>query len=274
MALWDKISSRGNVDDRRSISRTGITGVGVTGVLLLMGVTYLLGGNPLDVLTQIDPSQLQAPLSEAEKAKYQGVDTYELFVSEVVGSADDYWTSLFLSQNKVYAKAELVLFRDSTESACGGAHAVSGPHYCPLDQKVYLDETFFEKLHSEFGAQGGDVAEAYVIAHEVGHHVQHQLGMLRDEESTNEQSVGIELQADCFAGLWAHSINDQGILEFNEIDEAIDAAAAVGDDKIQEKTQGHIRPESWTHGSSAQRVEAFTNGFTKGSFTSCLTYIQ
>lgn len=272
MALWDKISARGNVDDRRGIS--GMTGAGIGGIILLMGVTYLLGGNPLDVLTQINPSQLQAPISETEKAAYEGEDSYELFVSQVLGSADDMWANYFQTQNKTYQKAELVLFRNYTDSACGGANVVIGPHYCPLDQKVYLDETFFEELRSKFGAQGGDVAEAYVITHEVGHHVQEQLGILTAEGSTNEESVAIELQADCFAGLWAYSINDMGVFEFNEIGEAIDAAASVGDDRIQQRTQGEIQPESWTHGSSAQRVEAFNKGFTTGSLPTCLSYTE
>jgi predicted metalloprotease len=269
MAFWDKITSRGRVDDRRSVS--SMTGVGIGGVLLMMGVTYLLGGNPLDVLVQMDPSQIQSSLSEAEKAQYEGVDSYELFASQVLGSADDLWTQLFQSQNRVYQSAELVLFRNYTDSACGGANIVIGPHYCPIDEKVYLDETFFEELRSKFGAQGGDVAEAYVIAHEVGHHVQKQLRILSTEESTNEQSIAVELQADCFAGLWAYSVNDLGVFEFNEIGEAIDAAAAVGDDRIQERVQGQIQPESWTHGSSVARVEAFNKGFTTGSLTVCLS---
>ena len=265
MAKWDKIGSRGNVTDRRSVARYG--GLGIAGIILLMGVTYLLGGNPLDVLLQTDPSQFQQ-VSPEEAARYEGEDTYEVFVSQVLGSADDMWRAQFATQNKTYDPAELVLFRNYTESACGGASQVSGPHYCPLDNIIYLDETFFEELQTRFGAQGGDVAEAYVIAHEVGHHVQAQLGLLGSD--TNEGSVAVELQADCFAGLWAHSIKDLGVFEFNEIQEAIDAAAAVGDDHIQERTLGEVLPETWTHGSSVQRVAAFNTGYLSGSLDACL----
>lgn len=270
MALWDKISSRGRVDDRRSV--VGAGGLGIAGIVLLMGVTYLLGGNPLDVLIEQAPAQLQQGLTAEERAQYEGEDSYELFASQVLGSTNDTWTTLFSTLNKAYRPAELVLFRNYTESGCGGAQDVIGPHYCPIDEKIYLDETFFVELRNLFGAQGGDVAEAYVIAHEVGHHVQHQLGILGTGSIDNAQSVAVELQADCFAGLWAYSIKDLGVLEFNEIQEAIDAAAAVGDDRIQERTQGKVQPESFTHGSSEQRVGAFNEGYTNGSLQACLQF--
>lgn len=272
MAFWDKIHSRGNVDDRRSV--VGLSGMGITGILLLMGVTYLLGGNPLEVLLEQDPAQLEESLTQEDTTQYEGIDSYELFVSQVIGSTNDAWTKLFSTLNKPYLPAELVLFRNYTESGCGGADVIVGPHYCPLDEKIYLDETFFADLRDRFGAQGGDVAEAYVIAHEVGHHVQHQLGILGTESVSNRQSIGVELQADCFAGLWAYSIKDLEVLEFNEIHEAIDAAASVGDDRIQERTQGEIQPESWTHGSSAQRVKAFNDGYDSGSLNACLAYTE
>ncbi len=272
MALWDKITSRGNVDDRRNV--VGVSGMGITGLLLLMGVTYLLGGNPLQVLLEQGPTQLQQGVTQEEAAQYEGVDSYELFVSEVLGSANDAWASLFSTLNTVYRPTKLVLFRGYTESGCGGADAIVGPHYCPLDEKIYLDETFFAELHDRFGAKGGDVAEAYVITHEVGHHVQHQLGILGTEALSNTKSVEVELQADCFAGLWAYSIKDRGVFAFGEINEAIDAAAAVGDDRIQERTQGEIQPESWTHGSSAERVGAFNIGYTSGSLDACLAYTK
>ncbi len=270
MAFWDKISSRGSVDDRRSV--IGASGLGITGVLLLMGVTYLMGGNPLDVLINEMPAQLEQGVTPEEAQQYEGLDSYELFVSQVLGSANDMWASAFSNLGREYQPPELVLFRNFTKSACGGADDVVGPHYCPLDEKIYLDETFFAELRERFGAQGGDVAEAYVIAHEVGHHVQQELGILTTERVTNEQSIEIELQADCFAGLWAYSIKDLQVFEFGEIQEAVDAAAAVGDDRIQERVQGEIQPESWTHGSSEQRVTAFNEGFTNGSLQNCLAY--
>ncbi len=270
MAFWDKITSRGKVDDRRSV--LGASGMGITGLLLLMGVTYLLGGNPLQVFIEQGPAQLQEQNSQSSPSQYTGEDSYELFVSQVLGSTNDTWSTLFSTLGKQYQPPELVLFRNYTESSCGGAEGVVGPHYCPLDEKIYLDETFFIELQNRLGAQGGDVAEAYVIAHEVGHHVQHQLGILGTEVRSNAQSIEVELQADCFAGLWAYSIKNDEVLEFGEINEAIDAAAAVGDDRIQERTQGKIQPESWTHGSSADRVGAFNEGYTNGSLSACLGY--
>jgi predicted metalloprotease len=152
-----------------------------------------------------------------------------------------------------------------------------GPHYCPLDKTIYLDETFFEELKNRFGAEGGDVAEAYVIAHEVGHHAQNELGIMSQVQKAqqssgndaNALSIKLELQADCFAGLWANSIKDQGVFEKGEIHEAMDAAAAVGDDRIQEKVIGYQNPESWTHGSSKERVEAFNKGYETGLLSSC-----
>lgn len=269
MALWDKITSRGSVDDRRSAA--GYSGLGITGVVLLMGATYLLGGNPLEILIQQAPA-LQQSLTKQDVTKFEGKDSYEVFVSQVLGSTNDAWKNIFSTVHKEYIPTQVVLFRNNTQSKCGGASAVVGPHYCPLDEKIYLDETFFTELHDRLGAKGGDVAEAYVIAHEVGHHVQHQLGILGTEPIIKSQSVAIELEADCFAGLWAYSIKDAGVFEFGEVNEALDAAAAVGDDRIQQRTQGKIQPESWTHGSSAQRVDAFTKGYTNGSFDACLAY--
>jgi predicted metalloprotease len=149
-----------------------------------------------------------------------------------------------------------------------------GPHYCPYDKKIYLDETFFDALVTELGASGGDVAEAYVIAHEVGHHVQNELGTLEavNQSQDSEASINIELQADCFAGLWANSIKSAGVFDAGEIKEAMDAAAAVGDDHIQETVRGRVNPETWTHGSSEQRVKAFNTGYETGDLTSCNSY--
>lgn len=267
MANWDKISNRGTVEDRRGTAM-GISAAGVTGVLFLMGVTYLLGGNPLSVLQQVDVSQLQTQTTNEQSTEYAGADSYEVFVSTVLGSTDAAWTGYFAAMNKSYQPPELVLFRGYTTSGCGGAQSAAGPHYCPPDQTIYLDETFFDELKNRLGGSNDDVAQAYVIAHEVGHHVQNLLGELGTSRS-NEASIATELQADCYAGLWAASIKDQQVLQPGEIQEALDAAAAVGDDHIQEITQGSIHKESWTHGSSAERVAAFTKGYDSGDFAAC-----
>lgn len=267
MADWDKIASRGNVQDRRGLSGAGIGGLGVTGILLMMGVTYLMGGNPLDVLQQVDVNQLTAP--QVDSTAFEGNDSYEQFVSAVLGSANDYWTETLKNTKTPYAPPTLVLFRGYTQSGCSGASTAVGPHYCPVDSTIYLDETFFEELTTRLGAQGGDVAEAYIIAHEVAHHVQNITGALSGGQGSNADSVRTELQADCYAGLWASSLRDQGIFEPNEITEAMDAASAVGDDSIQNKTQGEVHPESWTHGSSAERLNAFTTGYETGDIKKC-----
>lgn len=267
MADWGKIVSRGRVDDRRGVGGI-LAGGGIVSVLLLMGVTYLLGGNPLDVLLQTDPSVLTQSVSREEAAQFEGADEYEVFVSTILGSTNDYWQAEFGRQGRTYQEPLLVLFRGQTSSGCGGAASMVGPHYCPLDGTIYLDETFFEELTSRFGAEGGDVAEAYVIAHEVGHHVQNLLGAL-GETGTNEESIDTELQADCYAGLWASTLKDAGVFATGEINEAINAAAAVGDDRIQEVTRGQVQPESWTHGSSEERVAAFEKGYTSATFETC-----
>ncbi len=274
MALWDKIGSRGNVEDRRGLGATG-AGLSVGGIALLLAINYFSGGSVTDVLpTILNGIAPTEQISSEEARQYDGTDSYELFASQVVGSTDDTWTRIFSEQGKTYQKPKLVIFRGSTQSGCGGADSSTGPHYCPRDSTMYLDETFFDELTSRLGAKGGDVAQAYVIAHEVGHHVQNQLGASErvEQEGTNEASVKLELQADCYAGVWAYGVQQQGVFEPAEINEAIDAAAAVGDDRIQQKAEGRVTPESWTHGSSEQRVAWFTRGFESGNPASCDTF--
>lgn len=268
MAFWDKITSRGNVEDRRGFG-PAVGGVGVTGIALLFLVNYLLGGNPMDVLNQL--STLQPDTPAVNSKEYEGVDSYEKFASTVLGSNNDMWQVKFSENKKSYTPPKLVLFRQATNSSCGQATSQVGPHYCPLDETIYLDETFFDELTKRFGAKGGDVAQAYVISHEVGHHAQNLFGTL-DKAKSNEDSIKVELQADCYAGLWGNSIKDTGVLEKNEFDEAIDAAGAVGDDRIQEKVTGYINPESWTHGSSAQRKMWLSRGYESGKLSSCDTF--
>lgn len=268
MAVWDKINSSGNVEDRRGSSTMAIGGgLGLTGLVITLLFTYLSGGNLGDVLTQVVTTEV-ANRQVYTKQDFQGADNYEVFTSKVLGSANDMWATKFSEAGKTYHPPKLVLFRGATQSSCGGADARVGPHYCPLDKTIYLDETFFEELNRRFQAKGGDVAEAYVIAHEVGHHAQQELSIL-NENSTKEESIRTELQADCFAGLWANSIRDLGVFEPGEIQEAINEAAAVGDDRIQKATTGRVNPETWTHGSSASRVQAFTKGYETGSLSAC-----
>jgi predicted metalloprotease len=270
MANWNKLGSRGNVQDRRGAGNTARFGggIGVAGIAIVLLLNYLNGGSVIDALPQLQEQIQIAPQQNINAADFEGADDYEVFTSTVLGSANDMWTQIFAKNNAVYEPPTLVLFRGGTASACGGATSATGPHYCPTDETIYLDETFFEELQQRFGAKGGDVAQAYVIAHEVAHHVQHKLGAL-DSSRTNEASIRTELQADCYAGLWAHSIRDSGVFEEGEIVEALDAAAAVGDDRIQKSTSGRINPESWTHGSSEARVEAFSRGFENGTWESC-----
>ncbi|MDQ3076499.1 MAG: zinc metallopeptidase [bacterium] len=272
MALWDKLGSRGNVDDRRSMGPVGAIGggLGLTGIVIAVLFSYLSGGDVTDVLTQLPALQVQEQ-STYNATDFEGADSYEVFASTVLGSNNDMWDKIFASNNSTYTPPILVLFRGSTQTGCGTADSSVGPFYCPLDEKIYLDETFFEELQTRFGAQGGDVAEAYVIAHEVGHHVQNLTGVL-DQRQSNEDSVRTELQADCYAGLWAYSIKGLGVFEQNEILEAIDAAAAVGDDRIQKSVTGRVNPETWTHGSSEQRVQWFNRGYETGTVSSCDTF--
>ncbi len=280
MANWNNLGSRGNVEDRRGMSPVALGGggIGIGGIVLYLLFTYLTGGNPADVINILGSSQVQE--QTIDTTKFDGQDTYEVFTSTVLGSTNDMWKGVFERNNLTYVPPKLVLFRTSTNSACGGAVSEIGPHYCPLDKTIYLDETFFDELRTRFGADSGDVAQAYVIAHEVGHHAQNLLGIM-DEASNlttganeNEISVRVELEADCFAGLWAYSIKDRGVFEPGEIKEALDAAAAVGDDRIQKTQTGRVNPETWTHGSSAERVAWFNRGFETGSVNQCDTFAR
>lgn len=275
MALWDKLSSRGNIEDRRGQAAAIGGGLGVVGIVASLLYSFLSGA-PIDVgqiLTELQATQTsQQNLTTKD---FEGADNYEVFASTVLGSTNDVWQNIFSQSGKPYAEPRLVLFRTATASGCGVATSDVGPHYCPADQTIYIDETFFAELQQRFNAQGGDVAEAYVIAHEVGHHVQNQLGIMSEVQgqgNSNDTSIKLELQADCFAGVWAYSIRDNGVLAAGEINEAIDAAAAVGDDRIQQSVQGQISPETWTHGSSEQRVEWFTKGYNAGSPNACNTF--
>ncbi|MDM9644809.1 neutral zinc metallopeptidase [Rhizobium sp. S163] len=207
-------------------------------------------------------------------------DQMTAFVKTVLAETEDTWQGIFQSQGRTYDDPTLVLFRGQTRSACGAASAASGPFYCPEDQKVYLDTAFFDELSNRFGASG-DFAEAYVVAHEVGHHVQNQLGILpkfnearqhMSEADANKMSIRVELQADCFAGIWGKFTQQKGILDAGDLEEALNAAQQIGDDTLQKRTQGYVVPDSFNHGTSAQRVKWFKQGFDSGRLSACDTF--
>jgi uncharacterized protein len=268
MALWDQLEESGNVEDRRGNPGVGGLGsIGVLGTVLVIGFSLLTGADPIQLLNQIQTTQ--PTTSQGEFVDTKG---YVAFSKRVIGSNNRVWKAELAKQGIEYKNPKLVLFRGGTQSGCGGADSQSGPHYCPADQTIYLDETFFDELTGRYGAKGGDVAEAYVMAHEVGHHVQKIRGTFaRNDQSDNQTSVNIELQADCFAGVWAGTIKSEGIISDTEINQAIDAAETVGDDRIQKQSGGRVNPETWTHGSSAQRKDSFLRGYNSLDSNQCNT---
>ena len=238
----------------------GMVAGGGIGAVVLAIVAMLFGVRPGDVLQQ-QPQQQQAAVPAAD-------DTLAQFASTILASTEDVWSDIFQRSGAHYTKPELVLFSDAIQSACGSAESAMGPFYCPRDQQVYLDLSFFSELRDRFGA-AGDFAEAYVIAHEVGHHVQDLAGAL-SSGGGNAQSVRQELQADCLAGVWGYYAKEkQQLLEPGDVEEALNAASAIGDDRLQKQTQGYVVPESFTHGTSAQRSAAFRAGFESGQVERC-----
>jgi uncharacterized protein len=269
MANWDQIQSNGDVEDRRGNVVTG--GAVSIGVLALVGVVMLAGGASPDQILQT-VSDLQGQGTTTTQGQFVDTKNYLGFASKIIGSNNEVWKAELAKQNIGYKEPKLVLFRGLTESGCGGASSQSGPHYCPVDQTIYLDETFFEELTTKFGAKGGEVAEAYVMAHEIGHHIQKVKGTFaKNDTRDNETSVKVELQADCYAGVWAGNVFDKGIVSETEIGQALDAAAAVGDDRIQKSQGQRVNPESWTHGSSIDRKKWFSVGYNTKDSTRCNT---
>lgn len=258
-------------------------GIGLPAILLLVVSLFLNGGGSGGPAPGIDDilGDLSAPQGGGEPIPPEQDSDARLvdFMSFLLDDIQAFWTDTFTESGKKYPRAELVLFTGSTGSACGGATSDIGPHYCPPDQKVYLDLEFFRDLRNRFGAPG-DFAQAYVLAHEIGHHVQNVLGInekvRREQQSSpdqaNELSIRLELQADCMAGVWAFTTYERDILESGDLEEGLEAAAAVGDDRIQSQSGGRVTPENWTHGSSEQRVKWFRAGFEDGDPNSCDTF--
>jgi len=271
-----------NVEDRRGI-RVGGPGlaIGGGGLLLVIALALFTGQDPTVLLEQLTggPSVSVDP----QQAGRGGAPPDELgrFSSVVLASTEDVWGRTFASGGRQYRAPRLVLFSDAVQSACGFGSAAAGPFYCPMDNKVYLDLSFFADLERRFGAPG-DFAHAYVIAHEVGHHVQNQLGIASKVRAAQQRlpagegnalSVRMELQADCLAGVWAHHANrDAKLLEPGDVEEGLTAAAAIGDDRLQKRAQGYTVPESWTHGSSAMRVKWLQRGLQSGDIDACDTF--
>lgn len=273
MANWDLLNNRGDVEDRRGMTPAlaFTSGGGIVVLLLTLGLNYLgINVSPDTVSGVLDSFGTTKVDQQVQPAEFKGEDSYEVFASKVLGSSNDVWSQVFAYNDTRYQKPKLVLFRQATQTGCGLASSAVGPFYCPSDATIYLDETFFEELKTRFGGSAGQVAQAYVIAHEVGHHVQSQEGLFRQPGSqTRHGSIKTELQADCYAGVWAYAINDAGVFSGGDIEQALSAAAAVGDDNIQSKTEGRVTPETWTHGSSEQRVSAFNTGFSTGQPGMC-----
>ena len=280
---WRGERQSDNVEDRRGMSMSrgakvgGISGLGLVAIVV---IGLFMGIDP-STLLQLGENLPSSSVSTEQGARPAANDDMRNFVAVVLAETEDVWNDTFQKAGRTYQEPKLVLFSGAVESACGMAESAVGPFYCPADHKVYLDLVFFDELHSRFGASG-DFAQAYVIAHEVGHHVQTLLGItqkvaeLQSRANTadrNKLSVMVELQADCLAGMWANNAEKKrNILEAGDIEEGLNAASAVGDDRIQKRTRGYVVPDGFTHGSSAQRVSWFKRGFEQGSFQACNTF--
>ena len=274
--LWTPGGRSSNLEDRRSLGGGGMgRGLGIGGTVVVLALSLLFGRNLFNDLG-VQPAvgaQNDAPFTAADSAAQE---TEVQFISFVLDDVQGTWAKTLPNYGASFHPAKLVLFRNSTTSGCGDAQSAMGPFYCPVDERVYLDLGFFDELKQRFGA-AGDFAQAYVLAHELGHHVQHLLGTdaqirrLQEQrpDAANQLSVRLELQADCYAGVWAHSTDQRKLLQQGDIEEALNAASAVGDDRIQQQATGRINVDSFTHGSAAQRSASFRKGFDTGDPRSC-----
>lgn len=282
---WEGNRESENVEDRRGMGGGygfGGRSVGLGTIAIALVVSYFLGINPmtvLSVLTGGSPGVSQ--VQEAPGPRPAANDEMTRFVSTVLADTEDTWNALFQSQGARYVDPTLVLFSGSTPTACGTGQSATGPFYCPGDQKIYIDLRFYQLMQQRFGVSG-EFAQAYVIAHEVGHHVQHLMGITdkvdrarrrASDVQSNALSVRLELQADCFAGVWAyHADRTRGVIEAGDVEAALKAASAIGDDALQRQSRGEVVPDSFTHGSSAQRVRWFRRGIESGQVNACNTF--
>ena len=282
---WEGNRQSDNVEDRRGGGggggfRLGGKGLSIGTIVLALIGSMIFGVNPLTLLGMMDGGGTM-PVQQGPAQAPPASDREAAFVSTVLADTEDTWTPLFAAKGGNYVPPRLVLFSSATPTACGTGQSASGPFYCPADQKVYIDLDFYKVMQQRFNING-DFAQAYVIAHEVGHHVQHVTGIAEQvqgarrsmsESQANAASVRMELQADCFAGIWAHHANRaRSILEQGDVDEALNAATAIGDDALQRRQQGHIVPDSFTHGTSEQRSRWFKRGIESGKVEDCDTF--
>ncbi|MEX2499997.1 MAG: neutral zinc metallopeptidase [Wenzhouxiangellaceae bacterium] len=279
---WKRARKSTNVDDRRGRRVAAGGGLGLVGIVVVVVIGLLMGKNPaemLGMLAELDQG------GASDRAAQQPVDTNDeasQFIASILGETEDVWTAVFRQQGETYRPATLVLFTDQVRSACGGASSAMGPFYCPADEQIYIDLGFFEQMRTRLGG-GGAFAEAYVIAHEVGHHIQRltgvadQVNAARRRGENVEGATGLlvrqELQADCYSGVWGHHAQQRhDWLEPGDIEQALRTASAIGDDRLQRQSGGSVVPDSFTHGSSEQRMRWFTLGFETGEFARCDTF--
>jgi len=274
---WQLSRRSSNVEDRRGMGVPKAGGIGCLGLVVIIVIAYLTGSNPLELLQQVGTDTTVSTQQPSVEPRSGQNDIAGDFVRAILGSTEDAWSQIFAASGRQYQPPKLVLFENAVSSACGYNSAAVGPFYCPPDQKVYLDLSFFQELSRRFGAPG-DFAQAYVVAHEVGHHVQNLLGIsdqidrLRrrsNERDANALSVMQELQADCFAGVWGNRA--QNLLDPGDVEGGLQAAEAIGDDLIQKRSQGYVNPESFTHGTSEQREHWLRRGLETGRVDACNT---
>lgn len=266
---WQRARQSSNVEDRRRFGATGKGKLTAAGLLLALVLSVMFDQHPLEMLGLIQGSSQSSSNADAPAD-----DVRVNFVRAILGDTEDVWTALLAQSGNQYQTPKLVLYSDRVDSACGNAGAATGPFYCSADQRIYLDLSFFDAMHDRYGG-GGEFAEAYVIAHEVGHHVQHLLGVAAPAASKGASGTSVrqELQADCYAGVWAfHAQQRHHWLESGDFDAALSTAAAIGDDRLQRQSRGYVVPESFTHGTSAQRVRWFGIGFKSGDIDRCDTF--